>query len=1241
MAKGVSTFEPYEANTSYSHMGKDFGNPMMNMMMSMMFGQNLMPSRDEGQSMYDSLMQRQRSQHFMLLQRSGAANNMLFKAMGINDNPMARSMSAMAMSSPDSAMGKLMSPLLGGNPMAASMQLYGGLSGANTMGNFGRQSNITVGETEDTMSALMNNMYKTQDYEGPGGIREELNQKTQKRLLGLASDEKNDDYLKDLGINVERTGSGELTESSRRQLETFEIAGSSDGAKQAKQAREEKVASLNSDLSSLLKTADKDMSAALDDRVEQQLKAHGIATADQIKAAKHSGDKASYASKIREYLDKYQVSGGDAGTSEAKQARKDIVANLQPEIKELAANQTQEVSNKLETKLRESGALTPAQIKEIKTDGKIDSKKASEALKKYEEAPQEVEKAEDPKITQIRNNIASKRTLANKLSNELADIQKLDDSDETKGDKIKAFKKSLESDLKLKGKDVDKIFEEDRGFFARKGVSSKGADRAQRAIKDYAKLDENEKAYEEGVSAKEAGKKYKGFNFENSRGFKVEDFTSAYIQASNVRAIGDTRGVSIAGKMDDFSKNAGGALSAARSLFGNKSGGELVGKINDIMGDELDLSSAPGADKAEKLLRDVKATADVAGVSINTMLGIIDATKELAANNPRLATVSAQTTTKMALNAVSKAADIGSGMTAKEYRQAGGSQAMASDEVASQQAYMTSGIGQQLAGVLGVAKGLGTMTDQEGNTYDPAEKIKELMKAGKLDARAFATGDAHRLISEVTQGKIDEDMTARLATDKRSGEIGLGYTDVADALAEDKDRAVSSGLWKDLELASGGKFTEKLFDERLAEEKAKGKDGKSRQEVLRSFRGTIAGTEAAKSYDVYEGTLLRQSVDKGRTEPERARFEKRKAERAEADARIDKTLAANQAPVVQQMFDAILQGKSFDETANIVGGIFATSDGEYKKKGTKEAVDKAKSATEKIVSISGKAEGSQSEMLKLGIGKTMNEFIGGRIAEAAERGEEDQVKHLSTNITDTEFKQEAENLKNVEGTDNAEQARRTLARLRKDKKTLSEPMLESLKALETAEKAGHLENDAALKSAKKGDLESLAVATIQGQTGANVQREMKDYKKTSLQKLGETLNAAADSEDPDNKDIREARDFYAQKLGVEATNPAVMERMFKDFQNPTSGAKGENFFKDDKTGSRKKDLGLNLTHELEETQKNIAQQENKLKEGAAKAGDSANQPMVQAMKDLLEGIKNGGGIGKALSGLATALGGVK
>jgi hypothetical protein len=1321
----VRTLEPNEANTSYSHIGKDFGNPMLNMMMGMMFGENLMPSRDDGQSMYDSLIQRQRSQHFMQLQRSGAANNMLFKSMGINENPMARSMSAMAMSSPDSAMGKLMSPMLGGNPMAASMRLYGGLAGGNIMGNFGRLSSLSVGETEDTMEALMGNVYKTQDYEGPGGVREELNTKTQKRLLALSGDKKNDDYLKNMGINVERTSSGELTESSRKRLENFEIAGGSEASKQVKQVRQEKTAAINNDLASLLNSADKEMSAILDDRVEKQLKAHGIATAEQIKSAKNSGDKATYASKIREYLDKYEVSGGDAGTSEAKQARKDIVSSLQPELQTLAevqetvkkqevpaaradnfekklisqgiaskeelkaarqggtaaytaqvqemlskyeasggnvaspearqarkdaiaklqpelqelapAIKTQEASDKLESKLRDSGALTPSQIKEIKTEGKIDTKKATEILKKYEEGGLEPTDTESADVRNTRNRIASKRTLASKISSDLEEVQALDDKDETKESRIKALKKSLTENIGVTSKEADQIFDEDRGFFETKGVSSKGASKARKAIKNYAALDEVEQAYEDSVGAKESGKKYKGFNFENTRGFKVEDFTSAYVQASNLRGLGESRGVSVAGKMADFSKNAGGTLDAARSLFGNKSGGELVGNISDMMGSDFDLSSREGNDTAEKLLRDVKATADVAGTSIKTMLGIIDATKELAANNPRLATVSAQTTTKMAMAAVAKSADIGSAMSAKDYRQAGGSQGIASDEVASTQAFMSSGLGQQIAGIASITKGLGTMTDKDGKTYDPHEKFLEMIRKGELTSDDFSSGKAQEKIEQITQGKVNAATIARVGTDPRAAALGMEDQATSQALAEAKNATVDVDFWKGAEMRG---FKKKDYYKRVAEEKAKGKTGKSAKEVFDSmssdaFAGDTQAQEMAKTYG---GTVQRGAVDAARTPEERARFEKLKEARSAADARISKVYAANQSPVAQQLLGAIMEGKSFGDTADIMGGIFATKD--YKKQGNREAVEKAKNAGQKITDISAKAEGSQLDIMKLGMGKALNEFIGGRKAEAAERGE--NVDYLKTNIKDEDFEQEAKMLKHVAKTGSAREAQRTLNDLEAQSKAgvLPEDMNDSLKALRTAKAAGHLDSDAALKLAKTGNLEGVAAATVEAQKSANMERMQKEEKANSLKGLGERLQTEAGS--AEGGESRKALDFYSKQLGKSSTDPAVMQKLFEDWQNPTKGPKGSNFFADPVTGERRKDLdSSSLGISLKETQDQISQSEQTLKEGTGKAGDNANQPLIKALEGLLKGINEGGGIGKALDGLATALQGVR
>ena len=139
----------------------------------MLFRSNYMPQPLNGQSMYDSLIQRERSRQFAQLQASSFGNNALFKNLGIEGSPI-MSMLGMMAASPDSMTGKLLNNVLGGNPMAASMQLYAGLAGSTQMGAFGRLDSISAGETESVMQSLANNFYKRQEYEGSGGIREGL-----------------------------------------------------------------------------------------------------------------------------------------------------------------------------------------------------------------------------------------------------------------------------------------------------------------------------------------------------------------------------------------------------------------------------------------------------------------------------------------------------------------------------------------------------------------------------------------------------------------------------------------------------------------------------------------------------------------------------------------------------------------------------------------------------------------------------------------------------------------------------------------------------------------------------------------------------------------------------------------------------------------------------------------------------------------------------------------------------------
>ena len=92
--------------------------------------------------------------------------------------------------------------------------------------------------------------------------------------------------------------------------------------------------------------------------------------------------------------------------------------------------------------------------------------------------------------------------------------------------------------------------------------------------------------------------------------------------------LGNQKGKGVAASAGEFAEAAGGAMSAARSVFGNLSGSELVGKISNVAGSEADLGSTEGAGKVEDLLRKVNSTARTAGISIKTMLAIIDAGKQ-------------------------------------------------------------------------------------------------------------------------------------------------------------------------------------------------------------------------------------------------------------------------------------------------------------------------------------------------------------------------------------------------------------------------------------------------------------------------------------------------------------------------------------------------------------------------------------------------------------------------------------
>lgn len=123
-------------------------------------------------------------------------------------------------------------------------------------------------------------------------------------------------------------------------------------------------------------------------------------------------------------------------------------------------------------------------------------------------------------------------------------------------------------------------------------------------------------------------------NLEASRGFQLEDIAGAAVAAGDLRLINGRRGFVMG--IDQFTEHGLAPLDAARSLYGNdKSGSELAHSISGLLGNSFYAMDDPKqASALEDLLRNVKASARVAGISVQSILGIIEQGQQLANANP-------------------------------------------------------------------------------------------------------------------------------------------------------------------------------------------------------------------------------------------------------------------------------------------------------------------------------------------------------------------------------------------------------------------------------------------------------------------------------------------------------------------------------------------------------------------------------------------------------------------------------
>lgn len=149
-ANTVRTFEPPELSPH-----KD----QLNTALSLLLGKNYIPRPENGESPYTAQLRNNRLVDLRNTQGEALLDSPIAKSLNIPDNSITKAVGYLANTQANN-LGKKLSPLLGGDPAEASKNLYEGLQGGNAMGNFGRTSGISPGETKDIMRALNANMSK-------------------------------------------------------------------------------------------------------------------------------------------------------------------------------------------------------------------------------------------------------------------------------------------------------------------------------------------------------------------------------------------------------------------------------------------------------------------------------------------------------------------------------------------------------------------------------------------------------------------------------------------------------------------------------------------------------------------------------------------------------------------------------------------------------------------------------------------------------------------------------------------------------------------------------------------------------------------------------------------------------------------------------------------------------------------------------------------------------------------------
>ena len=950
----------------------------------------------------------------------------------------------------------------------------------------------------------------------------------------------------------------------------------------------------NNELKATTGRYDEELSKTISDKIKEKLeKAFGATKEELSKAANASGviDSQYVKNKMTEQekavkqtrkdfneLDRQQKNQGPEIATQAEEESK--IKKQQEEIRKTLKKVYKISDEKLAEVTNDQGNIDPDFVKEVYSKEMDRSRIEKAGLK-----PEELEKfklsKEAPKLRAQYFDRQMQSKEIEELQQEISEARKEDTAEGRK--KAENLNITLKEKLKKLGVSEEQIENNSTdseggflGFGSTKYLSSEfiAQKRGELTKKTYADVEAQRM-----VQYQQAGFKYSGINFEKTRGFNIEDFTSAFTAAADMRLIGG-KGSPVE-KMEGFMQNSGGAMSAARSVFGdNLSGGQLVGKISDLLGSKAqNLTSQEGSAEVEKMLRDVKSTARVAGISIDALLGVIDAAKDVARSNPRLRQMSSAAITDMSLKALSTTAGMAGAMNAAEYRASGGTQQMLGEKIGEQQKLLSSDVGQSMIAL------------QQKFASDPKkmEAFKRAMKKGGFDERGVTERDIPAVVKALMQepemaGMSQGELYFAL-NDSTLRELGTKNTDIVNYTEGVMGKGANQKFYRHIKQRTGMSkedFIKKYEDKRKENENL-------------TFEQFVSGEMGGKdpvAMNLYKE--LKHTIEEDlyrTTDPEHfKKIEETRKRQTELDTELDKKLGGRNAPIITQIVDELSRGDKLDSTkTEKLMRIFAD-----------ENVYKDKAEMERLQTGFTQAVESAAVQDNKGVAEGLS-------------------KALKVDISEKDLKAIQSGGK---VTGNYKEAQNEYRRLKEGGAKTAEEK-KRLQAYEAMEKIGLIDTDSsstakqkAFEVFQKGEgAAGVAAGAIEAEKNRKNQEQIGEVKRGVTDALGEELKSRAQRAGGTAKDKEETQrliDYYADKGGT--------EKMMKD------AASGSGAF------DEKSEVGKTFSHEegstvkqvkdrINEANDQIKQTEEKVA-GSGEGGDGKDD-LAKQIKDLIKSLDEG------------------